>query len=137
MRRNKNLSHAKIYEALNIERNAFLAAKDGNQVNKIIDGLLTYDERLKIGRRILIAKCLRSNIGIDEISHLLRVGKSTIMHVSRRLEKYDEWFDLINKRSETTEKEYLRKKYKSVGSSQLVFKKKAYTGFKRKDVNRV
>ncbi len=136
MRRYKFLGEADVFNALNKVRDAFLAAKDGVQVNKIIDGLLTYDEKLKIGRRILIAEYLISGFGIDEISRTLRVGKNTIMHVSRRLEKYENWFELIEKRDIKVENEYKRKKYKLVGSSKKVFKSRVYSGFKRKDVKR-
>src|SRR3989304_4344314 len=113
MRRYKRLDKRDILEALNELRNAFLAAKDGNEVDKIMDGLLTHDEKLRIGRRILIAGWLTSGFGIEEIVRQLKVGKNTVMHVSRRLEKY-----------------------RLVGGSQLVFKRKEYTGFKRKDVKK-
>ena len=52
MRRYVFLREKDIFEALNKVRDAFLAAKDGNEVNKIIDGLLTYDEKLKICRKL-------------------------------------------------------------------------------------
>lgn len=137
MRRYKFLENKEVYEALNKVRDAFLAARNGDQVNKIIDGLLTHDEKLKIGRRILIAEYLTSGFAINEISKILRVGKNTIMHISRRIEKHDEWFELIEERSKKVEKEYQKKKYKSLGSSTKIFKTKAYTGFKRKDVKRI
>ncbi|KKQ96642.1 MAG: hypothetical protein A3C27_01090 [Candidatus Levybacteria bacterium RIFCSPHIGHO2_02_FULL_39_36] len=136
MRRYKRLDKRDILEALNELRNAFLAAKDGNEVDKIMDGLLTHDEKLRIGRRILIAGWLTSGFGIEEIVRQLKVGKNTVMHVSRRLEKYKECFDLIAKRQKIVEKEYQNKKYRLVGGSQLVFKRKEYTGFKRKDVKK-
>ena len=137
MKRYRFLKQEDIYDALNRLRNAFLAARNGIEVEKIINGLLTTDEKLKIGRRILIAECLKSNIGIDEISRMLKVGKNTIMHISRRLEKHEEWFDLIEKRNTVTEKEYQKKKNKTVGSSKLVFKPEVHSGFKRKDGKRV
>src|SRR3990167_7223451 len=136
MRRYKHLDKRDIYEAFNELRNAFLAARDGTEVDKITDGLLTHDEKLKIGRRILIAQWLISGFGIEEIRKQMKVGKNTVMHVSRRLEKYKECFELIDRRSKIVEKEYDKKAYKSVGGSQLVFKRKEYTGFKRKDVER-
>ena len=136
MRRYRFLNDKQVYESLNKVRDAFLAAKDGNQVNDIIDGLLTHDEKMKIGRRIIIAEYLSSGFGIDEISRDLKVGKNTIMHISRRLEKYKAWFELIKNRNTRTEKEYQSKKHKLVGSSTLVLKKKKYAGFKRKDVRR-
>ncbi len=136
MRRYKFLEDKEVYEALNKVRDAFLAARNGDQVNKIIDGLLTHDEKLKIGRRILIAEYLTSGFTINEISKILRVGKNTIMHISRRIEKHDEWLDLIDERSKKVEKEYQKRKYKPLGSSTKIFKTNAYTGFKRKDVKR-
>src|SRR3989338_6473934 len=136
MRRYKRLYQRDVFEAFNELRNAFLAAKDGNEVDKITDGLLTHDEKLKIGRRILIAGWLISDFGIEEIARQLKVGKNTVMHVSRRLEKYRECFDLIETHRKAVEKEYEDKKYRAVGGSQLVSKRKEYTGFKRKDVKR-
>ncbi|OGH19285.1 MAG: hypothetical protein A2868_04090 [Candidatus Levybacteria bacterium RIFCSPHIGHO2_01_FULL_40_15b] len=136
MRRYKHLDKRDIYEAFNELRNAFLAARDGTEVDKITDGLLTHDEKLKIGRRILIAQWLISGFGIEEIRKQMKVGKNTIMHISRRLEKYRECFELIERRGKTVEKEYEKKAYRSVGGSQLVFKRKEYAGFKRKNVKR-
>lgn len=136
MRRYRRLDQRDIFEAFNELRNAFLAAKDGSEVDKITDGILTHDEKVKIGRRILIAQWLISGFGIEEISHEMKVGKNTIMHVSRRLEKYKECFDLIERRRKLVEKEYENKSYRQTGGSQLVFKRKEYTGFKRKDVKR-
>lgn len=136
MKRYQFLQKEEIYEALNRLRNAFLASRDGNEVEEIINGLLTQDERLKIGRRILIAEYISSGVGIDEIRRQLKVGKNTIMHVTRLLEENPECFSLIEKRSQYVEKEYKSKKYKVVGNSQLVFKRKVYSGFSRKDVKR-
>ncbi len=136
MRRYKRLDQRDVFEAFNELRNAFLAAKDGDEVDIITDGLLTYDEKLKIGRRILIAGWLISGFGIEEIARQLKVGKNTIMHVTRRLEKHQECFELIKRRSKLVEKEYDSKKHRSAGGSQLVFKRKEYTGFRRKNVKR-
>ena len=135
-RRYQFLKEEQVYDALNKLREAFLAANNGNEVNEIINGLLTHDEKMKIGRRILIAEYLLSGFVIDEISHELKVGKNTVMHVSRRLEKYKECFALIERRGRTVEKEYLKKRYKGVGGSKKVLKAKVYSGFKRKDVKR-
>ena len=85
MRRYKRLYQRDVFEAFNELRNAFLAARDGTEVDKITDGLLTHDEKLKIGRRILIAQWLISGFGIEEIRKQMKVGKNTVMHVSRRL----------------------------------------------------
>lgn len=136
MRRYRFLQKEDIYQALNRVRDAFLAAKNGGEVEEIINGLLTYDEKLKIGRRILVAEYLKDGIKIHEIAKLLKVGKNTIISVARNLDINSNFFDLINKRKEKVEKEYSKKKFREIGGSTLVFKKKQYTGFKRKDVER-
>lgn len=135
MRRYRFLTKDDIYEALNRLRDAFLAAKNGNEVEEIINGILTYDEKLKIGRRILIAEYIRSGIGFDQIARTLKVGKGTIVSVMKNLDN-PTWFDLIEKRGEKVEETYQKRKHRLVGGSTLVFKKKEYTGFKRKDVTR-
>ena len=116
MRRYSHLNQADIYHAFNRLRDVFLSARDGNDVDKITDGLLTRDEKLKIGRRILIAEYLLAKIPMEEVVRELKVGMSTVVHVSRRLEKYSECFELIERRRKLVEKEY--------------------TGFRRKDVKR-
>lgn len=125
-----------IYETINRVRNAFLAAEDGSEVNEIIEGLLTLDEQLRIGRRVLIAELLLSGITIEQIEKLLKVGKGTVVSVGKSLEKHPKCFDLLELRGIKVEKEYGSKKYRSVGGSKLVFKRKEYTGFTRKDVKR-
>lgn len=136
MRRYDFLEQDEVFEAFNKLRNAFLAAKDGKEVDKILNGLLTFDERMKIGRRILVAEYILAGIGIDEISRILSVGKNTIASVSRSLSENPDCFKLIEKREEKVEKVYKNKRYKKVGGSQLVIKKKVYTGFTRKKVER-
>lgn len=136
MRRYKFLTKEDIYDAFNRLRDAFLAAKNGAEVEEIIKGLLTTDEKLKIGRRILVAEYLKDGMGIDEIAKTLKVGKNTIMTVAKKLDENSIFLDLINKRGKRVESEYHSKKYRFVGASKLVFKKKEYTGFKRKDVKR-
>lgn len=136
MRRYHDLQENEVFEAFNKLRNAFLAAENGAEVDKIMDGLLTHDEKLKLGRRILIAEYLSSEFTIDEIVKQLRVGRNTVLHVSRRLEKYKECFDLIEKRKIKVEKVYQAKKISYSGGSKLVNKKKIYSGFKRKNVSR-
>lgn len=136
MRRYKFLTKEDIYDAFNRLRDAFLAAKNGEEVENIIKGLLTHDEKLKIGRRILIAESLREGLGIDEIAKTLKVGKNTIMSVAKKLDENSIFLDLIDKRRKTVESTYQKRKYRLVGGSQLVFKKKEYTGFRRKDVER-
>lgn len=136
MRRYKFLTKDDVYDAFNRLRDAFLAAKNGDEVEEIIKGLLTHDEKLKIGRRILVAEQVREGLGIDEIAKTLKVGKNTIMSVARKLDENSLFLDLIDKRKEKVENEYGRRKYRLIGGSKLIFKKKEYTGFKRKDVKR-
>ncbi len=136
MRRYKFLRKEDVYEALNRLRNAFLAAKNGDEVEEIINGILTHDEKIKIGRRILIAECLKLEKSLDEITKMLKVGKNTITSVMKSLDMYPASFELIGKRSNKVEKLYAQKKYRLIGGSTLVFKKREYTGFKRKDVER-
>ena len=135
-RRYRFLTKENVYEALNRLRDAFLAAKDGDEVNKIINGLLTHDERLKIGRRILIAESIKLGMSIHAIAKELKVGKNTVLSVMRSLDEDPTYLDLISERIKKVEKEYQGKKYREVGGSTLIFKKKEYTGFKRKDVKR-
>ncbi|MBI2074318.1 MAG: hypothetical protein HYT83_00600 [Candidatus Levybacteria bacterium] len=136
MKRYKFLNKEDIHEALNRLRDAFLAAKDGNEVEEIINGILTYDEKLKIGRRVLIAEYIKDGAGFDEIAKSLKVGKNTIVSVINSLDKNPISFELINKRRKKVQTIYQNRKYRLVGGSTLVFKRKEYTGFKRKDVTR-
>ena len=136
MRRYKFLNKEDIYQALNRLRDAFLAAHDGNEVEEIISGILTRDERLKIGRRILVAEYIKDGVRFEDITKSLKVGKNTIVEVMRCLENHPECFDIINKRRQKVQTTYANKKYRSVGGPKLVFKRKEYTGFKRKDVKR-
>ncbi len=134
--RYKFLSKESVYEALNKLRAALLAAKDGEEVETIINGVLSFDERIKIGRRIQVAQMIIDGCGHDEIKKNLKVGSSTIMLVSKNLNKYPECFEYIKKREDKVRSEYAKKAYKQSGGPKLVFKKTKYTGFKRKDVKR-
>mgnify|MGYP001559470434 CR=1 FL=1 len=136
MRRYSFLTKDDIYEAINRLRDAFLAAHDGSEVEEIINAILTKDEKLKIGRRIIIAELLKSNITIGEIVNVLKVGNNTVMAVVRSLEAYENGFKLLEQRKRRVENEYQQKKYKFVGSPKKVFKQKVYTGIKRKDIKR-
>lgn len=124
------------YEVTNLVRDAFLSAKNGQDVNSVINGLLTTDEMIKIGRRIQIASMLRGGSTGDEIKDFLKVGKDTITLVAKHLARYPECFELISERKRKMEKEVESKKYKKHGGSTLWHKKKEYTGFTRKDVKR-
>lgn len=136
MRRYHFLIKEDIFESLNRLRDAFLAAKNSSEVDDIINGLLTLDERVKIGRRIQIAQLLTAGYGIDEITRILKVGKTTIASVSKNLEEKPNCFKLLVRRNAQVEQEYKKKAFRYVGGSKKVFKTKVYTGFKRKDVKR-
>lgn len=136
MRRYKYVDKEDIFASWNKLRDALLAAKDGSEVDSIMRALFTEEERFQLGRRIQIAECLKSGMTIIEISQALKAGNSTVVHISRRIEKYPEGFELIYKRHKKVEEEYEKKKYTKVGGSKLVFKKKVYTGITRKDIKR-
>lgn len=136
MKRYRFLEKNDIYEALNKVRDAMLAAKDGNDVEQIINGVLTFDERIKIGRRIIVAECLMDGLKTEEIQSILNVGKGTIAQVSKNLDEYQKCFQLISARHNKVESTYEKKGYKARGGSTKVFKVREYTGFRRKDVAR-
>ena len=101
-----------------------------------MNGLLTFDERIKIGRRILVAECLLSDWKVEDIKSVFKVGKTTIAFVASKLEEYEKCFELIKLRSKRVQTEYERKSHRLVGGSTKIFKTREYTGFKRKDVKR-
>lgn len=136
MRRYKFLSEKDVMEAFNRLQDAFLAAKDGNEVKKIINCLFTQDEKIRLGRRILIAEGLESDLTIRELTQLSSVGYTTISFVSRQLDLFPLGFKLIFNRRIKLEKEYEAKKYTLRGGSKLVHKRKEYTGIKRSDIKR-
>jgi Trp operon repressor len=125
------------YEITNLVRNALLAAGDGEDVNEIMNAILTTDEKIKIGRRIQIASMIFSGMNGQEIKEILKVGRNTITLVSKHLDKYQKGFELILDRQKKVEKEFGKKAYKKVGGSKLVHKKKEYTGLTRKDIKRL
>lgn len=135
-RRYKFLDKEEIYQALNKLRAAFLAAKNGEEVDEIINGILTTDEKLKIGRRILISELLDKKLSYQKISKLIKVGKQTILHTERAKERHPQCFRLINLREEKVEKTYQKKAYRKTGNPKYLKKFSVYTGFKRKDVER-
>lgn len=98
MRRYEFLLKEEVFEALNGVRDALLAARDGNDVEDIMKGILTFDERMKIGRRILIAEYLLAGVPFHEITRMLKVGKTTIGFVSKNLDEYTKCFELIKSR---------------------------------------
>jgi uncharacterized protein YerC len=136
VRRYKFLNKDSVYTALNKLRAAFLAAKDGNDVEEIISGILTNDERIKIGRRIQIAQMLSEDTPYIEIAKTLKVGLTTVMQIVSKMQKSPKCFDLINSRESKVESEYQNRRYRMIGGSTLIFKKREYTGFTRKEVKR-
>ena len=136
MRRYKFLTKDFVFNALNKLRAAFLAAKDGEEVEAIMKAILTHDERMKIGRRIEIAQLVLAGMTYHEITTELKVGMPTVVAVAKKIEQYPQAFKLINQREEKVEITYQQKAYRKVGGPQLVFKKKEFTGFTRKQVQR-
>jgi uncharacterized protein YerC len=136
VRRYKFLNRGSVFAALNKLRAAFLAARNGSDVDEIIKGILTHDERMKIGRRIQIAQFLEQGMQYREIMNNLKVGLPTIMQVSRKMDEYPQCFKLIIIREEKTKKDYRNKAFRKTGGSKLIFKRNKYTGFKRKDIKR-
>lgn len=134
--RYKFLTTEEEYEVTNLLRNAFLAAKDGNDVDEIINGLLTTDEKIKIGRRIKMAFMMLSGFSGEEIMSFLHVGRNSITLVSKHLDKYSKCFELIKIREKKVDDIYKEKSYKKTGGSKVIHKKKTYTGFIRKNVKR-
>ncbi len=130
------LSKKDEYNATNMVRNAFLAAKNGNEVEEIINAILTSDEIIKVGRRIQIANMLASDYSGEEVKTILGVGRDTITLVAKHLVKYPIGFKLVYERSRKVEKIYNKKKFDKVGGPTLVKKKKVYSGFSRKNVER-
>lgn len=124
------------YKATNMVRNAFLAGNNGQDVEEIINAILTTDEIIKIGRRIQIANLLAKGTPGDEIRTILGVGKDTVTLVAKHLVKYPKGFKLVCDREMKVEKTYKEKSARKIGGSTLVFKKREYTGFTRKDVKR-
>lgn len=136
MRRYRFLTKGDIYQALNKLRAAFLAAKDGYQVEEIIKGILTNDERIKIGRRIIIAQLLEENETYESIRQITKAGKQTVLQVQKSRSLHPKCFELINAREEKVETIFGRKAYRMTGSPKRLQKFPEYTGFKRKDVKR-
>lgn len=136
MKRYKYIEEKEIFESWNKLRDALLAAKNGTEVNEIMKSLFTDEEKFQLGRRIIIAEALKMEMTIIEICNLLKVGRNTVSSVIRKLERYPEGFNLIEKRSRKVEEEYKKKKYKEKGGSKLVYKKREYTGITRKDIER-
>ncbi len=54
----------------------------------------------------------------------------------KNLDKHPGFLNLIEERKTKVEKEYKNKKYRMAGSSTLIYKKREYSGFKRKNVER-
>lgn len=125
-----------IYAALVKLYSAFLAAKDGHEVEVILKGILTQDERIKIGRRIQIAQYLMNGMSPLEVVEKLKVGRSTVAAVDKSLHRYPEAFELINKREEKVEREFEKRAWKREGSSLQVAKRQRRSGFSKKDVRR-
>ena len=136
MRRYSFLEKESVYEALNKLRAAFLAAKNGSEVEEIIMGILTHDERMKIGRRLQISQMLQKDISYQEIKNLLKVGSTTIVQVDKLLDTHPLCYELINKREQKVEAIFKRKAFEMAGNPKSAFKTRIRTKFSRKEVGR-
>lgn len=136
MRRYRFLDQNQIFQAFNKLRSAFLAAKDGSEVDQIIKGVLTSDERIKIGRRIVISQLLDTEMTYDEISKNYKIGKQTVLQVQKLKDKYPSCFELINDREKKVDDEYHKKAYEKVGYTRSLQRFPKYTGYKRREVKR-
>ena len=136
MRRYQFLAKSFVYNALNKLRAAFLAAKDGEEVEQLMKAILTNDERIKIGRRIEVVQLLQAGLTYHEITAELKVGIPTVVAIAKKFEQYPHAFRLINKREHQVEKTYQQKAYRPVGGPKKYYKSKTYTGYSRKQVPR-
>jgi len=136
MKRYGFLDKEQIYRVLNKVRDAFLAAKGGEEVEEVMSALLTFDERMKVGRRVQIAEMLKSGCSHEEIVQELKVGKSTVALVNRLIEEHPKGYELVLRRGKKVEEEYMNKRYKEVGGSEMIFKRREYSGIRRKDIKR-
>ena len=136
MRRYTFLEKESVYEALNKLRLAFLAAGNGTEVEEIIMGILTHDERMKIGRRIQVAQLLRNGMTYQEIKNNLNVGFETIGQVDKLLNSHPICYELIEKREQKVEETFKRRGFEMSGNPKAVFKTKVRTKFSRKQVPR-
>ena len=125
MKRYGNLTKDQVQDALHKLRTAFLAAKNNQQVDEILHGLLTRDERIKLGRRIAISKLIAKGMGYDEISDELGVGKTTIIHVLKKIDSHPECFKHILNLEKKIQKQSKQKSKRGIGSSIQFFKKKS------------
>lgn len=99
MRRYQHLDEEQKYSALGELRQAFMSAKEEQEVDQIIYAILTEDERLKIGRRIEIARQIRAGLTYREIMRDLKVGLSTVEMVGKRMDKFPVGYELLRKRN--------------------------------------
>lgn len=123
-----------IYEKV---QDAFLAAKSGNEVKTVIDAILTADEQVKVGRRILVAQLIKDGkITYEDLLKKLKVGKSTVAWVIHQMLVNPEGFEAIFKRVKKVDQEYADKAFTSSILSRHIVGLKTRTNFKRADVKR-
>lgn len=116
---------------------AFLAAKDGNEVKAVIDAILTPDEKVKVGRRILVAQLIKDGkITYEDLLKTLKVGKSTVAMVIHQMLINPEGFEAIFRRVKKVDQEYKDKAFATSVLSRHIVGPKTRTNFKRADVKR-
>lgn len=135
-RRYKNIPQDSLSKALGKLRAAFLTPKNTKQVETIIYGILTHDERMKIGRRIQIAEMLLEGETYYNIAQKLNVGQTTIINVARQVGKSPECYKLIVSKEVEIKRKIKKKRNSKKGSSTLIFKKRAYSEKESLNVNR-
>lgn len=136
LRRYYFLSNRDIGEIFDKVRDAFLAAKDGHDVDAVIDAILTAEERVKIGRRIMVAQLINDKATYEDLHRILKVGKVTVTTVIHQMLVNPEGFEAILRRTKKVSQEYKDKAYAKVGSSKLFLKKSVRTNFNIRDVKR-
>lgn len=123
-----------VEDALEKLRAALLAAKDGHDVDEIIQGLLTPDEYIKLGRRIEVARLLKSGMTYREISDDMSVGLSTVKLVARKLYERPRCYKLIHSTEQKIDNEHSKERYRKTGSLMMIRKRKIRTSRSPKDV---
>lgn len=116
---------------------AFLAAKDGKEVKAVIDAILTPDEKVKVGRRVLVAQLINNgNVTYEDLLKNLKVGKNTVSMVIHQMLVNPEGFEAIFRRVKKVDEEYKDKSFTSSILSRHIVGRKTRTNFKRTDVKR-
>lgn len=96
---------AELYDALGEVENR-------DQAKKVFRDLFTVSEIAMMSRRIQIALLLMENYTFEEISEILKVSKSTVSRINKKLERQGEGFKIMKKNFEKIQKRRSRKAQK-------------------------